>query len=143
MNSAGTLREGKSTIATQALKTARLLGLQVGVWLRCAHGRAWLCHGAALEGDKSSPLQEEKIKSIVSDGCLGFKEPSSSHKEFLSSYSTSNVIIYRSGTYDRGTEGPHRGPRPHCAKRRTNTEQRDHPFPKELTSKHKMEKSHY
>lgn len=45
--------------------------------------------------------------------------------------------------YDRGTEGPHRGPKPHCAKRCTNTEQRDDPYPKELTSKHKMEKSHY
>ena len=104
---------------------------------------AHLCQRPAVRYKEKSPVPSRRKKSSISAGCLGFKELSSLHKELLSSYSTSNTIIYRSGMYDRGTKGPHHGPKPHCAKHCTNTEQRDDPFPKELTRKHKMEKSYY
>lgn len=62
---------------------------------------AWLRHA------EKSPVPSRSQKPIISAVCSGFNELPSSHKEFLSSHSTSNTIIYRSGTcMTEGLWGP-------------------------------------
>lgn len=168
MNFPGMLRRGESTSTTLALKITPLPGLLVGVRLLSARERAQRCHRAGwvrpqppfgapgsvmpicasgqldtIKRKDQYPQEKKKNPAFqLSVQVLKNFEESSSHKEFFLSYSTSNMIIYRSGTYDRGTDGPHHGPKLPVLST-VQTEQRDDPFPKELTHKHKMEKSHY